>query len=633
MRWWPRSIRWQMLLGLVLLEALSLVLFVAVLVRLQNDNVRNRVHHRLVHQATSLALQVEEAFEQQRPDWADVSVRVAGGAPGTLRAKVTDPMGQVLFVSAGNPVNFHLSPIERTQIRPNPYEAHVFAIGGDRWEAVKPIFVGYDLRGFAWVESDPLYDDVGGTDTVRAGLIFGSIWVLASFLLVGLVSKLISNPLDTLHRGTRALAARPEATGVFPLPVDVHNEFGDLIRAFNSMVASIEEQRAGLNETLSLLDSMLANAPIGLAFFDRQLRFVRVNQTFADLLAIPVSRILGKTLPELMPGAPVQPVQEALSHVFSSGEETRDLEIHGGDPNPARGWTWLLSAYPIRTTPEQVRWAGMIVRDVSERVRAEEALRKTEKLAATGRLAASIAHEINNPLEALTNLLFLLRNFSGLTPAALQYLAMAEHETRRITEIAQQTLRFYRQSTLPQRVNLTELIDSVLDLYKSRLHTLEIAVERDYDPAETIFCFSGEIRQVVANFVGNAVDAMQGGGKLLIRAHRTHDWKEPRRSGLRMTFADSGSGMDSETRSRIFEAFFTTKEDTGTGLGLWVSQEIIAKHRGEVRVRSRDAGSGKPPGTVFQIFLPDDESLAQRIHSAAGAGSSLQGVSVPRQDS
>lgn len=609
MRLWPRSIRWQMLLGLVLLEALSILLFVAVLVRLQQGNVQDRVRHRLVQQSTSLALQVEEAFEQDRPDWAGVSVRMAGGAPSALRAKVTDAQGNVLFVSGGDPARVRLTPVERAQLRPNAYEARVFSLGSGQWEAVKPIFVGYQLRGFAWVENDSLYDDLGVVDTIRAGLIFGAIWVLASFLLVGLVSKLISRPLATLHRGTRALAAQPEASNIFPLTVPVENEFGDLIRAFNTMVASIEEQRSGLNDTLSLLDSMLANAPVGLAFFDTHQRFVRVNQAFADLLQIPVSRIVGKTAAEILPGSAAQQVEQALASVFSSGENTSEMELNDGGPTPVRGWTWLVSAYPIRTTPGQVRWGGIIVRDVSERMRAEEALRRTEKLAATGRLAASIAHEINNPLEALTNILFLLRNFSDLSPAALQYLGMAEHETRRITEIAQQTLRFYRQSTLPQRTALSELIDSVLDLYKSRMSNLDIRVERAYDPAETLFCFSGEIRQVVANLVGNAIDAMPSGGQLKIRARRSRDWKSPRRSGLRITVADTGGGMDGEVRDRIFEPFFTTKEDTGTGLGLWVSLEIIVKHAGAVRVRSRLAVPGRRSGTAFQIFLPDDESL------------------------
>ena len=623
MRWWPRSIRLQMLLGLVLLQGLSIVLFVFVLLRLQNQNEQDRVRHRLIHQTTALALEVEEALEQDRPDWAGVSVRMTGGAPSTLRAKVSDPAGNMLFVSAGDPSRFHLDAVERQNTgAQDSFEAHVFPRGDNSWEAVKPIYVGYQLRGYAWVENDPLWDDEGAVDTVRAALIFGCIWLLASVLLVAFVWRLISLPLAVLHRGTRALIALPESGGAIPLPVTVDNEFGDLIRAFNSMGAALQEQRSGLNDTLSLLDSMLANAPVGLAFFDRQLRFVRVNQAFSDLVDVPVSRILGRTMPELLPGPAAQQVQDALALVFSAGQATPEIELRGEDPNPNRGWTWLVSSYPIRTTPDEVRWAGIVVRDVSERIRAEEALRKTEKLAATGRLAASIAHEINNPLEALTNLLFLVRNFSELNPTALHYLDMADHETRRITEITQQTLRFYRQSTQPQRATLAELIGSVVDLYKSRLHTLNIEVERDYDPAETVFCFSGEIRQVMANLVGNAADAMPKGGCLKIRARGSRHWQWQDCRGMRITVADTGAGMDRETLERIFEAFFTTKEDTGTGLGLWVSHEIIRKHRGEVRVRSRAGTMDARSGTIFQIFLPDDETLGSpaRMATDSNAG-------------
>ena len=137
----------------------------------------------------------------------------------------------------------------------------------------------------------------------------------------------------------------------------------------------------------------------------------------------------------------------------------------------------------MRTTPQQVRWVGVIVLDASDRKRSEEALRKSEKLAVTGRLAASIAHEINNPLEAITNLLFLLRNFSPIDEQALNYVTMAEYEVRRIAEITQQTLRFYRQSTLPARATMAELLDSVLSLYQGRLNALDIKVERDYRAA------------------------------------------------------------------------------------------------------------------------------------------------------
>jgi len=295
--------------------------------------------------------------------------------------------------------------------------------------------------------------------------------------------------------------------------------------------------------------------------------------------------------------------------VFAAEEPVRNLELAGQSAKTGRPWTWLASAYPVRTTPQQVRWVGVIVLDASDRKRSEEALRKTEKLAATGRLAASIAHEINNPLEAITNLLFLLRNFCQLEDPALNYIVMAEHEAKRISEITQQTLRFYRQSTLPTRANLGELLGSVLTLYRGRLNTLNIQVERDFDEQMDLFCFSGELRQVFANLVGNAIDATMGGGRLVVRARRSRNWKRPDHAGVRFAVADTGTGMEPGVRERVFEAFFTTKEVTGTGLGLWVSHEIILKHRGMVHVRSRTARNGYASGTVFELFIPDNADL------------------------
>lgn len=609
MRWWPRSIRWQMLLGLVLLEALSIALFALLLFRLQEQDLRHRVLHRVAHQTTTLALQAEEAFSGNHPDWMALAVHLTGEAPSVSRTRVTDASGTVLYSSKGVPSDNPLKPVERAEIEQVKGRVpRVFSFGHDRWEGVQPIYTGSTLRGYAWVESDPGWDRQPMTDIFRGIILFGAVWVIASIIVVTLVGRTISRPLATLYRGTKALMASPESNEVFPLPIMVENEFGDLISAFNTMVASIQEQRAGLSDTLSILDSMLANAPVGLAFFDSRLRFVRVNQVFADLTEIPLSRHLGRTPGELLAADVAAPLEEALDSVFGSEAAVREIELSGAKTKDSLPWNWLVSVYAIRTTGDQVRWAGMIVRDVSERSRAEETLRRTEKLAATGRLAASIAHEINNPLEAITNLLFLLRNFSGVGEPALQYIAMAEHETRRITEIAQQTLRFYRQSTSPSRANLAEVINSVLDLYRGRLNTLGIHIERQFDTETTLFCFEGEIRQVIANLVGNAVDAITEGGRLVVRARAAHDCRNPDAGGVLLTVADTGSGMTPEVRSRIFEAFYTTKDATGTGLGLWVSQEIITKHRGYVRVRSRAAESGKPSGTVFQIFLPENEA-------------------------
>jgi PAS domain S-box-containing protein len=625
MRFWPRSIRWQMLAALLLLEGLSISLFAVLMIRQQTYDIYQRAQRRLAYEARSLALQSSEALLENQPGWIGHSVKMMGQDPSVLRAKVTDGAGKVLYVSKGDPAEAALSPVELTQI---PLlkgdQAQTFHLNGDFWEGAGAIYTGRDLRGYAWIEYNPTSARELLGSILDDTILFGIIWLVASAILVLLISRSISRPLGVLHRGTRDLMSLPESGGKFPLPVSVHNEIGDLIEAFNRMVASLAEQRAGLNDTLSLLDSMLANAPIGLAFFDRQYRFVRVNQFFAGMTGIPLSSHLGRTLPELL-GQPIaQELEDVVQRVFEKEEPIRNLEFSGPPRSDAPGrldppWTWLASAYPVRTTPEQMRWVGVIVLDASERKRSEEALRKTEKLAATGRLAASIAHEINNPLEAITNLLFLLRSYCGLQDPALNYVVMAEHEAKRISEITQQTLRFYRQSTLPGRVKMGELLDSVLSLYPARINFLKLKVERRYDAELGIFCYAGELRQVFANLVGNAIDASSADGRLILRARPSSNWKDPAQRGVRFVVADNGSGMEPAVRERIFEAFFTTKEITGTGLGLWVSQEIVEKHRGLIHVRSRTAAAGGRSGTVFQIFIPDDPNLASPAKQMATA--------------
>jgi signal transduction histidine kinase/HAMP domain-containing protein len=618
-----------MLAGLVLLEALSILLFAALLIRQQSQEVHQRMVQGLAHQVTSMALQAKEALMQNRPGWVGLSVKMVGESPSVALAMVTDPAGKVLFVSEGVPEQFTLNSAERAQIPlMKRDEPRVFTLGKDEWESSSPIFTGNDLRGFAWVKRERAWDYEQLNSILRDTVIFGVIWIAASGVLVLLMDQSISRPLATLHRGTRALMNAPESSGSFPLPVSVHNEIGDLIEAFNRMVASIAEQRSGLNDTLSLLDSMLANAPIGLAFFDRSCRFVRVNQVFADMTGVPLSRHLGRTLLEMLPNPVARELEDTVTRVFAEEEAVRNLEVTSsamGAAEPGarekliRPWTWLVSAYPVRTMPQQIRWVGVIVLDASDRKRSEEALRKTEKLAATGRLAASISHEINNPLEALTNLLFLLRNFCQLDSQPLEYVVMAEHEARRIAEITQQTLRFYRQSTLPARANVAELLDSVVSLYQVRLNTLNVEIQRKYEPGLDLFCFTGELRQVFANLVANAIDASSDGGRILIRARHSRNWKNQPQTGVRFTVADTGTGMEPEVLERIFEAFFTTKDVTGTGLGLWVSQEIITKHGGMVRVRSRAAGQLGAHGTVFQLFFPDDPNLTAPARQTAAA--------------
>lgn len=617
-RWWPRSIRWRMLAGLLLLEILSIGLFAALLARQQTRRTNQRAEYWLAYDSTALANESAEALQQQRPSWVDLSVRTIVDAPIVQSAKIVGPSGDVLFFKSDKQESGELSADERAQISlATRDEPRVFNTASGGLEAIRPIYTGTDLRGYALVTFDRSAARQQLSSLLGDTAIFGIIWIAASALLVLMMERAITQPLALLHRGASALMTAPEDGSRFPLPVPVHNEIGDLIETFNRMVASLDEQRAGLNDTLSLLDSMLANAPVGLAFVDRNDRVVRVNQVFADLTGVAVSRHLGRTLPDFLPAAVATAIENAVRQVFSREEPVRNLELSGEGGKPKRPWTWLISAYPVRTTPSQVRWVGIIALDASDRKRNEEALRRSEKLAVTGRLAASIAHEINNPLEAITNLLFLLQNSNDLPDAAKQYVTMAEHEVQRIAEITQQTLRFYRQPTQPARVTMGELLDSVLNLYQGRIHALDLRVERDYDPGLSLFCFAGEIRQVFANLVGNSIDASSNGGRLVIRARPSRDWRNPEQAGIRFAVADTGAGMAPEVLNRIFEAFFTTKEVTGTGLGLWVSQEIILKHHGLVRVRSvaapvDPAAAVRNSGTVFEIFLPDRSDLPRR---------------------
>jgi signal transduction histidine kinase len=238
--------------------------------------------------------------------------------------------------------------------------------------------------------------------------------------------------------------------------------------------------------------------------------------------------------------------------------------------------------------------------DVTENKRTEQALLQTEKLAAVGRLASSIAHEINNPLEAVTNLLYLARRSDG--PETQEYLTMAEIELRRVSVIANRTLRFYRQAEDLRPVTPEELIKDVLALYQGRLANSSVKVRTQFRSSLALTCDEGEIRQVLSNLVGNAIDAMPAaGGYLLLRSRVSTDWATGRK-GIVFTVADTGVGMSPETISKIFEPFFTTKEASGTGLGLWISQEIVSRHQGKLRVRSSHVAGRS--GTIFVLFVP-----------------------------
>ena len=249
-----------------------------------------------------------------------------------------------------------------------------------------------------------------------------------------------------------------------------------------------------------------------------------------------------------------------------------------------------------------VRMVGVTL-DVTERHLAASALIQSEKLAVVGRLASSIAHEINNPLESVTNLVFLARQHA-VDPQTRSYLDDAERELRRVSAISHQTLRFYKQSTKPRSVDLSDLIENVLSVYQGKLLNSHVSVECRFRSHQPVFCFDDEIRQVLSNLVGNAIDAMLGTpGRLLLRTRQTST-SGSGSPGVILTVADTGSGIAKSTLAKIFEPFFSTKGLSGTGLGLWISDEIVRRHGGTLRVRSRQCPGDS--GTVFTLFLPYD---------------------------
>jgi len=604
----PRTIRGQLISGLILFEILVLAVLSMVLVQDQRAELRLRTDRRIEYQATLLAIQSTSAIRDGQYQTLDQVVQAMPNAHSIREVQLTDMQGRTLVSSdPSRKGKLTLSAKEREFLR-ELTQPVIFSLDENTREAVAPVRVDGKVQGLVWIYPDDIADRLQLHKLLWITLVSAIFGVVACTIFASLMANSIAQPLGVLLRATRKLIRDPEDTTAFPLSVTTANEAADLTMAFNLMVASIQEQRAGLNDTLALLDSMLANAPIGFAFFDQRFRFVRVNQFLARMNDLPVNRHLGRTAREIFPAPAASMLEDSIRTVFDRGQAVRDLELHGEPAaDPAQTRSWLANIYPVRTDAQTVRWTGVILVETTERRRSEEALRRTEKLAAAGRLAASIAHEINNPLEAVTNLLYLIRQ-GTLDEESAEYAQLAQHEVARVSEIAQQTLRFYRQSTLPVSANVCELLDSVLTLHQGRMATLQIEVVRLYSGEVKLFCFAGELRQIFANFVGNALDAMTpGGGRLLLRIRPARSLTHPETMGVRITVADTGSGMTPAVQSRIFEPFFTTKEATGTGLGLWVTAEIIRKHLGVVKVRSWVAGKSKSGhGTVFTVFFPSN---------------------------
>jgi PAS domain S-box-containing protein len=388
---------------------------------------------------------------------------------------------------------------------------------------------------------------------------------------------------------------------VYPTPEGIVTFSRDVTEERSARQA-LKDKSEQVERQLAEIETVYRTAPIGLALFDtKDFRYLRLNDRQAEFFGLRPEQIVGRTLTEM---APIEGLRELFEQVLA-GQPVVNFPLEGElVTRLGEHRYWTVSYFPVVAADGTVQAISAASLEITLQRKAELALMQSEKLAVVGRLAASIAHEINNPLESVTNLLYLAERSEGLAEIR-KYVQTAERELRRVSVIANQTLRFHKQSSSPQEISGEQLIDSVVSMFQSRIVNSRINVELRKRAQLTVRCFEGEIRQVLSNLVSNAIDAMQplGGGRLLLRSRAGRDWSTGRR-GLVITIADTGSGMPASVVNRVFEPFFTTKGMSGTGLGLWVSSEIVHRHNGALRFRSSEKEGCS--GTAFALFLPFD---------------------------
>jgi PAS domain S-box-containing protein len=362
--------------------------------------------------------------------------------------------------------------------------------------------------------------------------------------------------------------------------------------------ASIEHERKTASEAQSKLAAIVSNSDDAIISKDLNGVIMTWNRGAERIFGYTAEEVIGKPVTILMPPDRLDEEPGILARIRSGQSvdhyETVRRRKDGSLLNIA------LTVSPITASDGTIIGASKIARDITQRKRAEDALRQAEKLAAVGRLAATVAHEINNPLAAVTNLIWLLRQDPTIPESARGYLKTADEELSRVAHLTKQTLGFYRGNSNPQSFRVVELIDGLLALFGPRLRNKNLYIDSTVDPALEITSVSGELRQVLTNLISNSIDAVPNGGRIWVRAKAA---TRGGRQGVKIVLVDNGPGIPASHLSKIFQPFFSTKEDVGTGLGLWVVQEIITKHQGSIRLRTSTHAARS--GTAFSIFIPD----------------------------
>jgi PAS domain S-box-containing protein len=366
-----------------------------------------------------------------------------------------------------------------------------------------------------------------------------------------------------------------------------------------------------LQETTRRLQALMDAVPVGISFSDDATcqRITGNRAVLAQFAMGSTDNISASALEADAPGRQVgffhdgrllRDAELPLQRAVAENREIGPMELEIQLPN-GRRWFCEASGAPVRDARGKVIAGLAVTVDITQRKQAEEALLRSEKLASVGRMAASVAHEINNPLAAVMNTIFLARSSEELPDSVRRYLEAADDELRRISHITRQTLGFYRERSTPAAVSVGSVLDSVVDLLRGKIHLKNAQIEKQYDGGLQVMGVPGELRQVFSNLVANSLDAIEEKGRIQLRVSQSSCAKTGQRR-IRVSIADDGKGIDVATRFHIFEPLFTTKEATGSGLGLWVSKQLVEKHKGSIRVRSSTSGARR--GTTFSILLP-----------------------------
>lgn len=394
---------------------------------------------------------------------------------------------------------------------------------------------------------------------------------------------------------------------------ELHRKRRELEALNRELEKRVAERTEELTERADLLD--LATDAIMVRDMNGLLRFW--NSGAEALYGWPREQVVGRDLHEILSTQFPVPVGEIESALFKTGRWDGNLVQRTRDGRE------ITVACRKALKNDKSGSPGVILeisRDITQKLRAEEALRNAEKLVAMGRVAGIIAHEINNPLEAILNIFHLLRDHSSLDSEAIEYARMAEHELLRVAHIVKHTLSFYRESQQPVPVPIAEVLDNVLELQARNMQLQGISVEKRYLTDATVQGFPGELRQVFMNLIVNAIQAMPHGGRIRVSV-REQTNPETLASALSIYVCDSGSGISRESAKKLFEPFFTTKATKGTGLGLWISKGIVQKYDGSIRFRSVRHRSGC--ATCFRVLIPGRTSSKRPAPAAAYSSMSI----------